>query len=207
MCGGPTATQDQLQQEEADFYQTQIQAYNTAYANFSAISSALNAQFAPIVAAGPNQTGFSAPEMTTLNTQAVQGTATNYDSAETALNEGLAAEGSGGEGLSSGQTAQLRGELGSSAAATESSEELGIDQADYSQGYTNYENAVGGEEQLASGWNPNSFASSTTNSANSTNSEANAIAQEQESGWTSIIGALGGVAGGFAGDFSFGPSK
>ncbi len=199
MCGGASATQDQLQTEEANFYQTQIQAYNTAYSNFSTLQNTLNAQFAPILAKGPNQFGFSDAEVNNLNAIATQGTATNYAQASKALNEQLATEDGGEGGLPTGAQDELKGQLAATAASTESAETLGIQQAGYAQGAGDYQGAVEGEETLASGWNPNAFAGSATSSANTANTEANTIEQQQNSIWTGVIGALGGVAGQAAG--------
>lgn len=209
MCG-PSSAQKNLETEEAQFYQAQTQAYQAAYANFSEISGALNAQFAPILAKGPNQFGFSDAETQVLNTQAQQGTGVEYNKAEQALQEDIAAEGgpsSSTTNIQSGQAGQLKEELASGAASEESQEELGIQEAGYEQGYQEYEGAVRGEEEVAAGWNPNNFASSATSAAGAANNEANAIAQEQNSVWTGVIGALGGIAGSAAGNLNVGPFK
>jgi hypothetical protein len=200
MCGGPSQTQLNLQSEEAQFYQTQIQAYNTAYQNFSAIQSTLSQQFSPILAKGPNQMGFSDAELQNLNTTATQGTAQEYAKAKTALQENQATQGGGTSNvnLTGGPQNQEAEELAATGAATESAEKLGIQQAGYAQGYNEWQGAVAGEEDLAAGWNPNSFSSSANNAAGTANSEANAITQEQESVWGNVLGALGGVAGGAA---------
>lgn len=202
MCGGPSGTQMQLQQEEADFYANQIQAYNTAYTNFSQLQSTLNAQFQPILQKGPGQFGYTPQENTALETQANQGTATRYAQAATALNEQIAARGGGNDltNINSGGAAQLSEELASGAAATQSAEELGITQSGYDIGRQQYQEAVQGEEELAAGWNPNSFAGSTVNAGNAAASEANTITQQQNSMWGAVIGALGGVAGSVVGE-------
>lgn len=205
MCGGPSSTQLQLQQEEADFYATQIQAYKTAYKNFSTLQDTLNAQFAPILAKGPNQFGFSDAEVQNLNTIATEGTATNYAKAKQALQQDIATEGGGTSNvnLTSGGSDQLREELASEGAATTSAEEEQIQQAGYQQGYNEYQSAVAGEEELAAGWNPNTFAGSTTSAAGAANNEANVVAQEQNSTWNAVLGALGGIAGGVAGNVTY----
>ena len=64
-----------------------------------------------------------------------------------------------------------------------------------------------GEEELAAGWNPNSFAGSANNSGQVADTEANAITQEQDSVWGSVLGALGGVAGAAVGNLNVGPFK
>ncbi len=91
MCTGPSSTEKELQAEEANFYKTQVSAYNSAYKNFSDIQDVLNKQFAPILARGPNQMGFSNAELTDLNTMAEEGTAGEYAKAQRALQAGQAA--------------------------------------------------------------------------------------------------------------------
>jgi hypothetical protein len=207
MCGGPTAAQENLQNEESQFYATQIQSYNTAYANYSQLQQTLTQQFAPVLAAGPGQTGFTDQETNALNTQAIEGTASNYQQAEETANAAINARGGGNDttNITSGTAQQLNEEIASTAAGTESAEELGVTQSNFAQGRQNYENAISGEEEVASGWNPNTFAGSATNAAGAANTEADAIAQEQDSVWSSVMGALGGVAGEAVGNLNVGP--
>ena len=196
MCGGPSDTQMELQTEEANFLATQVSAYNTAYKNFSTIQDTLNKQFDPILKAGPGQRGFTDAERTDLNTQATQGTARNYAHAKQALQNDIATEGGGTSNinLTSGASDQYREELASTAAGSESDQQLQLEEADYALGRQNYEGAVQGEEALAAGWNPNSFGNTANNSAGVANSEANTVASEQNSLWNGVLGALGGIA-------------
>jgi hypothetical protein len=197
MCGGASATQEDLQSQEAAFYKQQTQAYTTAYSNFKGIQDRLNAQFDPIIAKGPNQMGYNAAELTDLNTVATEGTATNYAAAKRALQQDIATEG-GGTGtvnLTGGPSNQLREQLASTAAGVQSQEQLQIQQSGYQQGYNEYQNAVSGEEAVAGGWNPNAFSSSATSSAGAANTEANAVQTANASTWNAVMGALGGIAG------------
>lgn len=196
MCGGPTATQEQLQTEEANFYATQIDAYKTAYSNFKDLQDKLNAQFDPILKKGPNQFGFSDAEVANLNSIATEGTARNYGAAKKAVQDSIATQGGGTSNVNqtSGQSQQIQEELASDAAGVESATQQQIQQAGYAQGHREYDEAVQGEETLAAGWNPNSFAGSATNAAGAANTEANQIAEQQQQMWGSIIGALGGAA-------------
>jgi hypothetical protein len=203
MCGGPSNTQLELQQEEADFYATQIDAYHTAYGNFKSLQDRLDAQFAPIIAKGPNQFGFSDAELQNLNTIATEGTARNYASAKRALQESIATQGGGTSNVNrtSGESDQLQEELGSQAAGLESTEQQQIQQAGYQQGHQEWQEAVAGEEDLASGWNPNNYAGSATNSGKLASDTANTITEEGNQMWGSIIGALGGIGGMAAGSW------
>jgi hypothetical protein len=207
MCDGPTATQTQLSQEEANFYQTQVDAYNNAYSNFSDISDQLKSMYDPILAKGPNQLGYNDQELNMLNSQAIEGTAGEYKKAGTALEENIASQGGGDSAvnINSGANNQLREQLAQTGAAVSSGERQQILQSDYGQGYQEYLNAEQGEQNLAAGWNPNSFSGSANNAGISANNEANTIAAQQNSIWTSVLGALGGVAGKAAGNLNVGP--
>lgn len=200
MCGGPSQTQLDLQSEEAQFYKTQIDAYNTAYANFKSIQDTLNEQFAPVLAAGPNQKGFSTEEENDLLSKAKTGTAVNFTHATQAARANVAARGGGNDttNITSGGAEQLDEEIANTAAATESAEELGVEQADYAAGRSNFDRATAAEENLAQGWNPNTFAGSVDSSAKVANDEANEITKEQQSVWGSVLGGLSGVAGQWA---------
>jgi len=206
MCGGPSSTELDLQRSEADFYKKQVSAYDTAYSNFKDIQDTLKQQFAPIIAKGPNQMGFNDAELTTLNTQADEGTAQQYAKAKQALQEGSAARGGGMSNINmtSGGADQQQEELASLAASTASAEKLGIQRAGYEQGYNEWQGAVQGEENLAAGWNPNSFSSSANASGKTVNDLATTITSEQNSVWGSVLGALGGIAGQAAGGWALG---
>lgn len=209
MCGGPTGTQQELQQEEADFYKNQIDAYNKAYANFSQIQDVLTKQFAPILAAGPGQYGYTPAEDTALRTQAGEGTVQNYTQAQRALQQRIAAQGGGTSNvnITSGGNRALQEELATAGAQESSRENLGITTSGYDLGRQMWAGAIQGEEGLGQAWNPNQFSASTVNAGNAAASEANTIAQQQNQMWGSVLGALGGVAGAAAGNLNVGPFK
>jgi len=192
-----------LQDEEANFYATQIDAYKTAYSNFKNLQDRLNAQFAPVIAKGPNQFGFSDAEVANLNSIATEGTARNYASAKQALQQSIATAGGGTSNvnLTSGATATLQEQLANQAAGMESVQQQQIQQAGYALGHQEYQEAIGGEEALAAGWNPNTFSGSATSAAGSANQVASQIAQEQQAPWGAVLGALGGIAGQAAGSW------
>jgi hypothetical protein len=213
MCGGASSSQRDVQEKEAAFYQKQMDAYDTAYSNFQDINKVLKAQFEPILAKGPNQFGYSAGETNALRTQAGEGTAQGFAQAQRALQQRIAAQGGGTGGgvgnvnLASGGSQDLQTQLASAAAAEQSKENLGITTAGYDVGRQNYAAAVGGEQGLAAGWNPNSFAGSTINAGNSYASQANTIAAQQNQMWGSVLGALGGIGGAAAGGWTSGLAK
>jgi hypothetical protein len=144
--------------------------------------------------------GYTPGEETALRTQATEGTAQNYAAAQRALQQRTAAMGGGTSNINitGGPAQQTQEELASQAAGESSRENLGITTSGYDLGRQMWGEAVQGTEALAAGWNPNQFAQSTVNAGGAAASEANTIAQQQNSMWGSVLGALGGVAGNFA---------
>lgn len=207
MCGA-TAAQTTLQDEQMDFYQTMTDNYKTAFAEDQGILNAVTASMAPIIAAGVNQEGFSGAEKTTLDTQADEGVATNYAQAKTALQQSLAATGGTSSAeMSSGPAAQLQEELVSSAAGQRSTEQSQITQADYDTGRSNYFNAVQEEENAAGLLNPAGYSGAATNAGSAAGTTANQIASENDSVFSSVMGALGGVASKAAGNINYSGSS
>lgn len=190
MCA--TNQQNQLETEEAQAYTQAQQLTAEQYANQQAIYAPMAAKFNSIFNAGPNQQGFSTAEVQGLNAQAVEGTAVNYQAAAKAVGEQTAAEGGGTNPLPTGGQTELKEQVAESAAANESQQETQIQEANYSQGLANWQNAAGGLETIASGENPLGYENAETGAAGTANSEANAIASE-DTGWESAV--LGGVAG------------
>jgi hypothetical protein len=83
----------------------------------------------------------------------------------------------------------------------ESGQQQQIQEAGYSLGHQEWQEAVAGEEDLAAGWNPNAFAGSATSSGKVASDTAASITAEGNSLWGPIIGALGGIAGKAAGSW------
>ena len=192
MCGA-TGAQVQLEQKEADFYTNAIDMSKTTFAEQQALYQQLSSEYAPILAGGPNQMGYSQDELNTLNAQAVNGTAQNYNQAAKAVNESLAAEGGGNSPLTNGAQTQLKAETAASAASQESSEETQILESGYQQGYTEFTNATGALEAVAAGYNPTGFESGANSAGSAAGTTANQIAQENNSWVNAAIGAAGSL--------------
>jgi hypothetical protein len=194
MCGA-TAAQTNLQNEQAQFYQTANQEAAQTYGEDQALLQQMQSVYAPILAKGPNQEGFSAAETQDLNSQAVEGTAENYKQAATAVNESLAAEGGGTNPLSSGAQDELKQQVANSAAQTESGEESQIKQADYQQGYSEFQQATGALEDVSGQYNPTAYGNEAISAGNAEGTTANEIAQENNSWVNAAIGAAGTIGG------------
>jgi hypothetical protein len=196
LCKGASSQQNALAASQTAFYGQMTADTNKQFAGQTAILDSLNKSFAPIIAAGPSQNGFSQGETNDLNSSAIQGTAQQYNAAQKQLQTQQAAAGGGNQFLPSGVNAQEAGTLASAGANQTSSELLGIKQAGYTQGANQYQSAISGEEQAAGLYNPASYSGAATGAGNAAAGELNTINQENTaaSPWTMIGGILGGAA-------------
>lgn len=200
-CKGASAQQTDLGNSQQSFYQSLTSDYAQQFGSQNAILSTLQNSLNPIIAAGPNQFGFSTGETNTLNSQAIQGTGQQYSNASGALKAAQAAQGGGNSLLPSGVASQQQAGLASAGANQASNELLGIQQAGYTQGHQQYENAVSQEEGVAGLYNPNGLLGGVNSAGSAAGGTLNEINQENNaaSPWGLIGGALGGIAGSFVG--------
>jgi len=205
VCKGASAQQNQLAQSQTDFYNTLSQDYGTQFANQNAILSTLTKSLNPIIAAGPNQFGFSKGETNALNSEAIQGTGQQYNNASQTLRANQAALGGGNSMLPSGVASQESQQLATAGANQGASELLGIQNAGWQQGYNMYESAVGQLGGVAGMYNPNGVAGAANGAGSAAGSSWNQIAQENQAAdpWNAILGAVGGAAGSFLGGKAF----
>lgn len=191
MCGS-TGAQNQIEASQQQFYNTLSANAGTEFGIDSSLYKELTGAFAPIFDKGPSQEGFSEAENTALNTQATQGVATNYQAAAKAAREQAAAEGGGNVPIPSGQEAELGQEIATSAAGQESNEENQITQANYQQGFQNWEAAAQGMLSAPGVFSNSTSAAGVANQGGeAAATTANQIAQQNNS-W---MGAVGGMLG------------
>lgn len=198
MCGSSSG-QTQVSNEENQFYKTLTDQYSTIFGQSQAITGALTAQFQPILAAGPSQTGFSPGEDTALRTQNTEGVATDYAQAQRATAQILAARGGGNTLLPSSVDANILAQNANQAAATRAQGENQITRQNYAQGYQNWQAAANVLGSTAGLISPTSYASATTTAGNSAMQGATDVANSANSPWNAAFGALGAVGGGLAG--------
>lgn len=195
-CCGASAAQSQIQDSQIAFMQQAQQQSAAVFGNASKVFNELQATFAPIIAAGPNQEGFSEQEKSNLNSQAITNVGQSYKNARAAVGNAQSAEGGGNTVLPSG--ANIGVDLGlASSAANQTANELGtITENDYATGRQNYQNAVAG---AAGATNTYNAATGATNAANQSGSDAgttaNQIATQDNSWMQAVSGALGAVGG------------
>jgi hypothetical protein len=204
VCGGATSQQTQIEATQQAFLSQLTQEYGTVFGESQGILQSLTKTFEPILAAGPNQQGFSKPELTALETQAKQGTGQNYAQAATALGEQEAAAGGGNTFLPSGAKSQLSEELANSAAGNLSNEQLGITEANYATGRANFDTAASELGGVAQELNPVGAAGVANQSSEAAANTANQIASQNNSWMGAVGGLLGGVQGSTSSGASFG---
>jgi hypothetical protein len=198
LCGA-SAQQNQIQEKQSTAYDSMVQQAQQVFGNSSQVFNDLVNTFAPTVAAGPDQEGFSAAEKANLNSQAITSTGQAYKNAKQAVGEAQAAQGGGNTGLTSG--ANIGIDLGvANSAAEQTANELGqINEADYQTGRENYLNAAKGLEQSPDVFNAaTTSANATTNSGTAAANTANQIASQNNSWVQAVTGALGAVGGAVA---------
>ena len=206
LCGGPSAAQEQLAGEQAQFYKTMIQDYGTTFGEQQNILAGLTASFQPILNAGINQYGFSAPEQQALTSQATQGTGQAYNQASTALTQALNAKG-GSSFIPSGENAQLQEQVGTAAANQQSNQLLNITNEGYQVGRENYLAAAGALSSAAGMYNPLGYSGGATSAGNSAFQSAT-INQQEGSQWMGLLGGvLGGAATGLGGGLGLGMAQ
>jgi len=192
MCGpsGQMTTAAAQQSSLASSLQSDFQS---RFAGQSGVINNLNSLWTPIAMAGPNQQGFGAPELAALHTATHEGVAANYDKATRALNNTLAFNGGGNEVLPTGARAALHGRLASAAANELSNADLGITEANYAQGRSNFQAGMNGLTNTAQLYNPGQFASEATTAGNLAFNEDQAIQQMKNQKTQAIASGIAGL--------------
>lgn len=194
MCGS-TPQQTQISDEQQQFYQTLSQQYSQIFGQSQGITSALTSAFTPILNAGPSQTGFSPSEENALRTQNTENVATDYAQAQKATAQVLAARGGGNTMLPSSVTSNILAQNTNTAAATRAQGENTITQANYQQGYQNWNTAANVLGSTAGLLNPNAYSGQATGAGTAAASTANQIAQDAFAPWGAALGALSSIGG------------
>lgn len=198
MCGA-TQQQTQISDEQQQFYKTLSDEYTQIFGQQQGITSALTSAFMPILQAGPSQTGFAPSQETAMRTQNTENVATDYAQAQRATAQILAAKGGGNTMLPSSVTANILAGNTNAAAAQRAQGENAITQANYAQGYQNWNTAANVLGSTASLINPNSYSSSATNAGSAAATTANQISQANFAPWGAVTGAAGAILGGKVG--------
>ena len=195
MCGS-TSQQNQIEGEQQSSFSNMNAEAQQVFGENSALYSNLLSAFEPILKAGPDQQGFSAPELSARDSEATNQTAAEYQKASAAVRGANAGEGGGNVAIPSGVESAEEGQVANAAAGEESQLQNNILQSDYDTGRANYEGAVGGLLNAGSVFNPSeSLNSESTGAGTAAANTANQIAQANFSPWGAALGAVGGLAG------------
>jgi hypothetical protein len=204
---GPSAPETATAGQQSSTAQQLASNYGSQFGAQSAITSNLTNILNPIAEAGPDQQGFGANETAAINTDIGQGTGTNYAHADQALQTQEAGRGGGAESLPSGVNAQLGAGIATSAAQTQSNEQLGATEANYAQGRANFGNAVSGLDTVAGIENPLGYAGAATGANQAAFGDEQSI-QQQQNQWiqdtAGLVGGLGSAAIGAYGNIEKG---
>lgn len=196
---GATGQQKQIAGQQQQLLGQLTNQSKDIFGDSSQVFQDLTNTFAPIVAAGPNQQGFSAPELSALNSAAITNTGQAYRNASQAIKENEASIGGGNMALPGGAEIGAETQVANQGAAQTASALNQITQSNYETGRENYFKAAAGLESAPEVFNPaTSAGSAATNSGTAAANTANQIAQENNSWVSAVTGALGGIAGSVA---------
>ena len=185
MCG-PTATEKNQQQLNANF-SNQVQSnYGTLFNEQQADAANLN-QFDLAEINQPE--GIGATAFNLENTQALDTTGANYANAARALNGQQAGRG-GDSGLESGPQRQQQAALASAAAGQLSAEQLGIQQQNTATQLAQKQQGATGLLALSGQYNPNATANTGVQAGGQAFGEADTIAQQQAQEEQAIAGLV-----------------
>jgi hypothetical protein len=198
MCGSNQQQEDVTNEQNA-FYQQLTQQYSTVFGENQAITGALTSAFTPILQAGPSQTGFAPTEENALQTQNTENVATNYAQAQKATADILAARGGGNTLLPSSVDSTLLAQNANQAAAQRATGQNTITQANYAQGYQNWQQAAGILGSTANTLNPTTFGSTVNTAGSGASTSATNLALASNSPWNAAFGAAGALLGGATG--------
>lgn len=192
MCG-PSGAQKSIAGSQNAFFQELQSSYAQNFGQQQAIFGALNNALEPILAAGPNQQGFSAAENAALTGAAINNNATQARNAEV-----VAGSTAGGNtGVTTGGTKQLEAQIASNAGTALSGQENQINLANSQLGRQNFFSAEAGLGGLAGLERPD--AGAVTSAGNAAFGSATEIQNMENQEEADIGGAVTGLAGGFMG--------
>lgn len=196
LFGGPSSQEQSLAAQQQSLAGSLQSAFSQQFAGQTKVLDNLGQQLTPIASLGPNQQGYSAPELSAMNAAAINNAAAANINARQAVGATLAGRGGGGSsGLVSGIEGQIEGSVASNAANALASAQNQIVQNNYATGRSNFWNATAGENALAKVYSPEAFGSEATNANQSAFSEASKVQSEKGS----VLGDIGKVIGAVAG--------
>ena len=195
MCGA-TGAQNQIQAGQQSLFNNMVGQAQQVFGNSSQVFNDLMSTYSPIVAAGPNQQGYSPTELASMNSQAITNAGQQYKNQKEALGDQQAAYGGGTANLPGGSNLARQTSLAENTGNLTAASLNQITQNNYATGRANYWQAAQGLAGAPSVFNPaTSAASSAVGAGAQAANTANQIASQSNS-WQQLVGgALGAVAG------------
>lgn len=198
MCGA-TGAQNSIEQSQQGYYNTMMNQAQSVFGNSSKVFNDLVNTYSPVVAAGPNQQGYSPAELSAMNSSAITNAGNAYKNQKQALGDQAAASSPtsnmpGGSVLA--RQASLAENYGNQTAGALNQ----ITQNNYAVGRQNWATAASGLAGATSVYNPaTSIAGAANTAGGQASTSAYNIAQAANSPWQAAIGAVGNIAGAAAG--------
>ena len=140
---GPSGGSKQINNMAGSAYGTAINQAKQEFGDANTVFNDLVNSTAPIVAAGPEQTGFSAQQESAINANTIDTTAAQYKNAATAVKSDIAGQGGGNIALPSGANIATEEALAEAGAQQTASGLRSNLQADYAAGNQNWQFAEG----------------------------------------------------------------
>lgn len=188
LCKGDNIAK-QNEQLQLDLNRQLLQTFQTQFGKQSQITDLLTKNLQPLI---DNPQGYSPEELQALRTQTSDTNSGQFNDAQKALNDQLAARG-GASTLPSGVDAQLRAQLAEAGAKTEagSQNQITLNNEELKrQNFFNAVNALSGNAQIL---NPLGYAGGATAGGNTVANLSQAVTASNQS---SLGAALGGIVGG-----------
>lgn len=193
---GASSAENSIANSQVNFMNTLQQDFGTAFAGQQNILNGLSKAASSILAGGPSQFGFSAPEVSALNTTATTSNAAATRNAMTVAGEQQAASG-GGANLPTGAQGSRQSQIAEQSGENLSQNLLGIQEAGYNAGRQNYQNAEQTLLGTAGEENPSSYAGAANTAASNAFSSADTIQKQNQAAnpWPAVGGLVGSLAG------------
>jgi hypothetical protein len=175
---GPTSGQTDALQADQNFQKLLTQDYSQIFGQNQALFKNLTTNLGLITSAGVGQQGFSAPELATKNSQAINAASASNQKLQTAIGENAALHGNADPGVESGIVQAEKAQAATAVDTNLNNNLADITQQNYATGRQNYWQATGATEAAPGAFeNPSNAAGGTVVGANQeTGTEANSVA-------------------------------
>ena len=205
---GPSSAESAIEGQTQSLASSMMSDFQERYGAQSAVLQQLNDAYAPVVAAGPSQTGFSAEELAARNTAAINASGAAATHAQQFASNAMAGQGGefgtpgGTSGLESGIQQQIKASIASEQAGNLGAEQNKIIAQNYATGRQNYQQATAGMQALTGAYSPTPFSSGAETGLGTAFGESNQINTQQQAGAKALLNAGLDVAGSLSGGFS-----